>query len=94
MPRFLSSRAQCKDCGWRGVTRADRAAAWIRGGYILAALAAVVLEGFGVIDLRRYLTWPVVIAILVGLWLARALPRRLRACRACGRGNLETPAGD
>jgi|SwirhisoilCB2_FD_contig_41_8350282_length_1230_multi_6_in_0_out_0_2 hypothetical protein len=73
----------CRDCGWRGFTRAQLGVKWFFRGYVLLSLLAVAADALKLIDLRRLVTLPVAAAILVALPLVPAVLGRFEACPSC-----------
>jgi len=80
---MLFERQQCEKCGWSGVTRAQRNAAFSRLAYLAACIVFVVLLETGKVS-ASIIGWPVAVVALVWFYAMPQLILRGNACGSCG----------
>jgi hypothetical protein len=90
---FKVPRSQCRSCGWTGVTAARKRIGAFGWTYIVLALLVVPAGVYGVVDLNKIFTSPVVITILIALPGIPYLLGRAEKCPSCGGHSLE-PLGN
>ena len=84
MATIWRSHQACERCGWTGVTRAHRLTLVSGLLYVVTAVVAISLDALGVVDLRRAITWPVVVVGLLWFFGVPPLLWRTNACGSCG----------
>jgi len=85
MATIWRSHQVCERCGWAGVTKAHRLTLVSGLLYVIAAIAVVILDALGFLDLQRTITWPVAVVALFWFFGVPALLWRTNACGGCGQ---------